>query len=108
MTHTLAEAHAIEQTEEAAPPFMRVLESGWTDFWAPPKSQDNYAANVGLGELYAEMAVMHARARNDPLVLELIVSTIMSKAASGKIAIGPIELGFFHKLSSLAYVGSLN
>ncbi|KRQ03340.1 hypothetical protein [Bradyrhizobium manausense] len=108
MSHTLAEARTPEQSEELPPPFMRALESGWTDFWTPPKPEGSYAANVALGESYAEMAVMHARARNDPLVLELIVSTITSKAASGKLAIGPIELGFFHKLSSLAYVGSLN
>lgn len=90
------------------PPFMRPLNNGWTDFWAPPKPCDDYAANVTLGELYCDMAVRHARRLNDPLALELVISTIISKTTRGEIAMGPLELGFFHRLSKLAYVGSLN
>jgi hypothetical protein len=110
MADSLAEHVEAEQPIVAAdgPPFMLLLESGWTDFWAPPKLYDDYRVNVTLGELYCDMAVRHARNRKDPLVLELVVSTIVSKTTRGEIAMGPLELGFFHRLSKLAYVGSLN
>ena len=110
MAASLAEQVEAEQpaiTSEE-PPFLRPLDDGWTDFWAPPTLQDDYRANVTLGELYCDMAVRHARSRKDPLVLELIISTIVSKTSRGEIAMGPLELGFFHRLSKLAYVGSLS
>lgn len=110
MAASLADQVDAEQSAiaSAEPPFLRPLDNGWTDFWAPPEPCDDYTVNVTLGEVYCDMAVRHARKRNDPLVLELVVSTIISKTTRGEIAMGPLELGFFHRLSKLAYVGSLN
>jgi hypothetical protein len=110
MIDNLPEGFDLEQppSQYQSPPFMKLLEDGWTDFWSPPTSSESYRGLVALGEHYAEMAVVHARQRQDPLVLELVISTITSKVSRGALTIGPLELGFFHRLSSLAYVGSLN
>lgn len=90
------------------PPFMRELPSGWTDFWCPDYASTDHGLNLTLGELYADMAVRHAREKADPMALELVMTVIKHKAIKGEITIGPIEIGFFHRIAQLAYVGSLS
>ena len=61
-----------------------------------------------MGELYADIAVDYARQINQSAFLLTIIVTIQGKLLRGELKLGPTELGFYDRLSRLAYVGSMN
>ena len=64
--------------------------------------------NFLLGELYADIAVRHARAVNNPDFIGMIMAAIFFKTAHGLIRMGDTEQAFLNRIAKLAYVGSLS
>jgi hypothetical protein len=81
---------------------------GYIDGWkpAPPIGDDDL--DTLMGELYADIAVRHARQIRDPAFVGMVLAAIYFKTTRGLIAMGATEQGFLMRLARLAYVGSLN
>jgi hypothetical protein len=60
-----------------------------------------YALDFMTGELYADIAVRHARQIKDPAFIAMVPTR-------GLTAMGGVEQGFLNRLARLAYVGSLS
>jgi hypothetical protein len=82
--------------------------SGYIDGWKPGQSAGDFALDFLTGELYADIAVKHARQIKDPEFVGMILAAIYFKTTRGLIAMGGCEQGFLNRLARLAYVGSLS
>jgi hypothetical protein len=89
------------------PAFMEWGE-GYIDGWKPGEPTGDYALDFMTGELYADIAVKHARQIKDPAFVGLVLATIYFKATRRLIEMGGREQGFLDRLARLAYAGSLN
>lgn len=105
----LAEDKSGEQTFNGMvlPSFMKNA-GHKVDGWVPAPSSGDEACDFVLGEIYADMAVMHAREQNDPGAISFILGCIACKFARGEIEYGGIEKGFTDRIARLACVGALN
>jgi hypothetical protein len=81
---------------------------GYIDGWKPPEPWGDAVLDTMLGELYADIAVKHARAVQDPAFIGLVLATIYFKTTRGLIRMGETEQGFLIRIARLAYAGSLN
>lgn len=72
------------------------------DFWCPPKISQEVNEFV-LGAAYAMLAVGIARRLQWPGLIAVIIGDLAMK---GRVT--PLESGFLSRISSFAYVGSLN
>jgi hypothetical protein len=97
-----------EQAETADFPAFVVMVDGSLDGWRPTPAVGDEATDTAVGEVYADLAIQHARRIRDPNFVTFIIANIYAKAFRGEISMGPIEQGFFKRLGALAYVGSLN
>jgi hypothetical protein len=61
-----------------------------------------------MGEIYADIAVKHARAIEDSVFVGFVMAAIYFKTARGPIVMGGCEQSFLGRVARLAYVGSLN
>ena len=89
------------------PTFMKPI-GNRVDGWVPSPSGGDDGTDFVLGEIYADMAVVHAREVKNPTAISFILACIASKVARGEINYGPTEEGFTDRIARLACAGSLN
>ncbi len=80
----------------------------YIDGWKPGEPSGNFTLDFLMGEIYADIAVKHAREIKDPAFVWFVMAAIYFKTARGLIVMGATEQGFLNRLARLAYVGSLN
>lgn len=76
--------------------------------WVPAPSCGDAGTDFVLGEIYADMAIAHAREAKNPQAISFIMASIHTKAMRGEITYSCIEEGFLDRIARLAYAGSLN
>jgi hypothetical protein len=81
---------------------------GYIDGWKPGESSGDFTLDFLLGEIYADIAVKHAREIKNPVFVGFVMASIYFKTARGFIVMGGCEQGFLGRVGRLAYVGSLN
>jgi predicted TIM-barrel enzyme len=81
---------------------------GFIDGWKPAPAIGDDDLDKLMGELYADIAVRHARQIQDPAFVGMVLAAIYFKTTRGLIVMGATEQGFLNRLARLAYVGSLN
>jgi hypothetical protein len=86
----------------------RLTESTRRRSRGPPKPSGDFTLDFLMGEIYADIAVKHAREIKDPAFVWFVMAAIYFKTARGLIVMGATEQGFLNRLARLAYVGSLN
>lgn len=89
------------------PPFV-TIGPRHADGWKVPEATGDYELDFALGGIYAEMAVKHARAINNPAFVSFVMASIYYKAVSGRIRIGGTEQGFLNRVARLATAGVLH
>ena len=80
----------------------------YIDGWKPGEPSGDFILDFLLGEIYADIAVKHAREIKDPAFVGFVMAAIYFKTARGLIVMGGCEQGFLGRVARLAYVGSLN
>lgn len=78
------------------------------DGWKPAEPTGDDATDRLLGEIYADIAIKHARAVRDPAFVTMVMAAIYFKTARRLIRMGQTEQGFLDRIARLAYVGSTN
>jgi hypothetical protein len=61
-----------------------------------------------MGEIYADLAMRHAREIRQPDFISMVMAAIFYKTTHGFIRMGSLEQGFIGRISQLSYLGSLN
>ena len=89
------------------PPFVE-HRPGYFDGWTPGEATGDDDMDRMLGELYADIAIRHARAVNNPDFIGMVMAAIYFKTARGLIKMGETERGFLNRIARLAYVGALS
>jgi hypothetical protein len=82
--------------------------AGYVDGWKPAEPSGDAGLDTLLGEIYADIAVKHAREVRDPAFVGMVMAAIYFKTTRGLIEMGATEYGFLNRIARLAYVGSLN
>jgi hypothetical protein len=82
--------------------------SDYIDGWKPGEPSGDVVLDTLRGEIYADIAVRHARQIKNPAFIGMVLATIYFKTTRGLIKMGETEQGFLNRLARLAYVGSLN
>jgi hypothetical protein len=80
----------------------------YIDGWKPGEPSGDFTLDFLLGEIYADIAVKHAREIRDPSFIAFVMAAIYFKTARGLIVMGGCEQGFLGRVARLAYVGSTN
>jgi hypothetical protein len=81
---------------------------GYVDGWKPAEPTGDYDMDTLLGEIYADIAIKHAREVRDPAFVGMVMAAIYFKTTRGLIRMGATEQGFLNRIARLAYVGSLS
>ena len=115
MSGTINEVSRLQQPVAAiirqfGPNCRRSLSVGddYIDGWKPARAIGDVDLDFLMGEIYADIAVKHAREIKDPAFVWFVMAAIYFKTARGLIVMGATEQGFLNRLARLAYVGSLN
>lgn len=80
----------------------------YIDGWKPAQPIGDAALDFMTGELYADIAVKHARHVKDQKFIGFVLAAIYFKTTRGIIQMGDIEQGFLDRLARFAYAGSMN
>jgi hypothetical protein len=89
-------------------PIFVELSPDYFDGWKPAEPSGDDVLDRMLGDIYADIAVKHARAIGDPAFVAMVMAAIYFKTARGLIKMGATEQGFLNRIARLAYVGSTN
>jgi hypothetical protein len=96
---------------ESEPPCFVQVGPGYYDGWNPPNEARNpsYPDLEALtGEIYADLAVSHARRVGQHAFISMVLAAIFYKTTHGQIQMGALERGFITRIGQLSYLGSLN
>ena len=108
MNSTIDDDRGVKQSVWAELPSFVERGSDYIDGWKPGEPTGDYALDFLTGELYADIAVKHARQIKDPAFIAMVQAAIYFKTTRGLIVMGGVEQGFLNRLARLAYVGSLS
>lgn len=108
MDSTIDDAEAGQQSIWAELPSFVEIGTGYIDGWKPSGPTGDFDLDFLTGELYADIAVKHARQIKDPAFVGMVMAAIYFKTTRGLIKMGATEQGFLTRIACLAYVGSLN
>ncbi len=108
MNGSIDDADAGQQSIWADLPAFVERGSDYFDGWKPGEPSGDVGLDTLLGEIYADIAVRHARAVHDPAFVGMVMAAIYFKTTRGLIKMGATEQGFLTRIARLAYVGSLN